>query len=198
MLFRSLDPHDAGEIRIKNQAVKISSPKDSIDQGMVMLSEDRRRYGIIPVRSVKENVTLASIEKFIYKGRLHRKKEREAVVLKCNEMNIKTPTIETEISALSGGNQQKVVLAKWMINGPDILLLDEPTRGIDVGAKYEIYKLMTLLAGEGKAILMVSSELAELIGMCDRIYVLAEGTIRGELRREKFSQEAIMKLAVGE
>lgn len=193
-----LDHYDAGQIRIKSQVVKISSPKDSIDHGMVMLSEDRRRYGIIPVRNVKENITLARLEEFIYKGRLHRKKEREAVNNMCEEMNIKTPTIETEISALSGGNQQKVVLAKWMVNSPDILLLDEPTRGIDVGAKYEIYKLMTLLAGEGKAILVVSSELPELIGMCDRIYVITEGTIRGEIRRKNFSQEAIMKLAVGE
>ncbi|MBA2132155.1 sugar ABC transporter ATP-binding protein [Capillibacterium thermochitinicola] len=193
-----LDPYDRGQIRIKKQAVKIRNPKDSIERGMVMLSEDRRRYGIIPVRSVRENITVASLERFIYKGRCHRKQEREAVTQKCREMNVKTPTIEKEISALSGGNQQKVVLAKWMMNNPDILLLDEPTRGIDVGAKYEIYKLMTLLAGQGKAILMVSSELAELIGVCDRIYVLAEGTIRGELQRPEFSQEAIMKLAVGE
>lgn len=192
-----LDPYDSGKITIKGQEVRINSPKDSIDNGMVMLSEDRRRYGIIPVRSVKENTTLARLEEFIYKGRLHRKKEREAVEKICSKMNVKTPTIDTEISALSGGNQQKVVLAKWMVNDPDIFLLDEPTRGIDVGAKYEIYKLMTLLAREGKAILMVSSELPELIGMCDRIYVMSEGTIAGELHREAFSQETIMKLAVG-
>lgn len=192
-----LDPYDSGKITIKGQEVRINSPKDSIDNGMVMLSEDRRRYGIIPVRSVKENTTLARLEEFIYHGRLHRKKEREAVEKMCSQMNVKTPTIDTEINALSGGNQQKVVLAKWMVNDPDIFLLDEPTRGIDVGAKYEIYKLMTLLAREGKAILMVSSELPELIGMCDRIYVMSEGTIAGELHREAFSQEAIMKLAVG-
>lgn len=192
-----LDPYDSGKVRIKGKEVSIKTPKDSIDHGMVMLSEDRRRYGIIPVRSVKENTTLAKLEEFIYYGRLHRKKEREAVRNICEKMNVKTPTIDTEISALSGGNQQKVVLAKWMINNPDILLLDEPTRGIDVGAKYEIYKLMTLLAGEGKAILMVSSELPELIGMCDRIYVMQEGVIRGELKRENFSQEAVMRLAVG-
>jgi len=193
-----LDLYDSGNVKIKDQDIKISSPKDSIDKGMVMLSEDRRRYGIIPVRSVKENVTLARLEEFIYNGRLHRKKERETVKEMCERMSVKTPTIDTEIIALSGGNQQKVVLTKWMVSDPDILLLDEPTRGIDVGAKYEIYKLMTLLAKEGKAILMVSSELPELIGMCDRIYVIAEGRIRGELHSKDFSQEAIMKLAVGE
>ena len=128
-----------------------------------MLSEDRRRYGIIPVRSVKENVTLARLEEFIYNGRLHRKKERETVKDMCERMSVKTPTIDTEIIALSGGNQQKVVLTKWMVSDPDILLLDEPTRGIDVGAKYEIYKLMTLLAKEGKAILMVSSNYRSLL-----------------------------------
>jgi len=191
-----LDPYDSGKIKINGNEIKINATNDSIDNGMVMLSEDRRRYGIIPVRSVKENTTLSKLDEFIYNGRLHRKKEREAVEDICGKMNVKTPTIDTDISALSGGNQQKVVLAKWMVNNPDIFLLDEPTRGIDVGAKYEIYKLMTSLARDGKAILMVSSELPELIGMCDRIYVMSEGKVTGELLREDFSQKAIMKLAV--
>lgn len=192
-----LDPYDSGVIKIKEKKVTVNGTSDSIDNGMVMLSEDRRRYGIIPVRSVKENITLAKLEDFIYSGRLHAKKEREVVKEMCEKMNIKTPTIDTDVNALSGGNQQKVVLSKWMVNDPDILLLDEPTRGIDVGAKYEIYKLMTSLARQGKGIVMVSSELPELIGMCDRIYVMSEGTITGELKRNEFSQEAIMKLAVG-
>ena len=173
-----LDHYDSGSIRIKGQEVTIRTPEDSISHGMIMLSEDRRRYGIIPVRSVKENVTLARLDQFIYNGRLHRQKEIETVEEVCARMNVRTPSINTDISALSGGNQQKVVLSKWMVRDPQILLLDEPTRGIDVGAKYEIYKLMTLLAKEGRAILMVSSELPELIGMCDRIYVMAEGKIR--------------------
>lgn len=193
-----LDHYDSGSIRIKGQEVTIRTPEDSISHGMIMLSEDRRRYGIIPVRSVKENVTLARLDQFIYNGRLHRQKEIETVEEVCARMNVRTPSINTDISALSGGNQQKVVLSKWMVRDPQILLLDEPTRGIDVGAKYEIYKLMTLLAKEGRAILVVSSELPELIGMCDRIYVMAEGKIRGELQRGDFTQEAIMKLAVGE
>lgn len=112
-----------------------------------------------------------------------------------DKMRVKTPSTETTIEALSGGNQQKVLLSRWMARDPDILILDEPTRGIDVGAKYEIYKLMTNLVKEGKAVIMVSSELPELIGMCDRIYVMNKGTITGELSAEEFSQERIMKYA---
>ena len=169
----------------------------NITDGLVMLSEDRRRYGLIPIRSIMENVSLANLKKFIYKGRLHRKEEREAVTEQCRRMNVKAPTLETTVEALSGGNQQKVVLAKWMEVDPDVLLMDEPTRGIDVGAKFEIYKLMIELARKGKALLMVSSELPELLGMCDRIYVLCQGRITGELSREQFSAEQIMRYAIG-
>ena len=173
------------------------SVKQNIAEGLVMLSEDRRRYGLIPIRSVMENVSLANLKKFIYGGRLHRKEERDAVEAQCRSMNVKTPTLETTVEALSGGNQQKIVLAKWMEVDPDILLMDEPTRGIDVGAKYEIYRLMIDLARKGKALLMVSSELPELLGMCDRIYVLSQGRITGELKREDFSAEQIMHYAIG-
>ena len=137
-----LDPYDTGEITIKGKRREHLSVKQNIADGLVMLSEDRRRYGLIPIRSVMENVSLANLKKFIYKGRLHRKEERDAVTEQCRSMNVKTPTLETTVEALSGGNQQKVVLAKWMEVDPDILLMDEPTRGIDVGAKFEIYKLM--------------------------------------------------------
>ncbi len=192
-----LDPYDTGEITIKGKRREHLSVKQNIADGLVMLSEDRRRYGLIPIRSVMENVSLANLKKFIYKGRLHRKEERDAVTEQCRSMNVKTPTLETTVEALSGGNQQKVVLAKWMEVDPDILLMDEPTRGIDVGAKFEIYKLMIDLARKGKALLMVSSELPELLGMCDRIYVLSQGRITGELRRQDFSAEQIMHYAIG-
>lgn len=190
-----LDPYAAGEIRIGERPVTIRSVRDSIRHKLVMLSEDRRRFGIIPVRSVKENVALSNLKKFIHGGRLHVEAERKTVEAYCKAMNVKTPTLDTPIESLSGGNQQKVVLAKWMLTDPDVLIVDEPTRGIDVGAKYEIYKLMAELAQQGKGIVMVSSELPELIGMCDRIYVMAQGRIMGELDRSAFSQEAIMKLA---
>lgn len=192
-----LDDYQRGEIKIKGKKARIKRVKDSIDHKMVMLSEDRKRYGIIPVRSVKENISLASLKKFLYGGRLHAKEENETIEHYCKKMRVKTPDYETSIEALSGGNQQKVVLSKWMVTDPDILILDEPTRGIDVGAKYEIYKLMTELAKEGKGLIMVSSELPELIGMCDRIYVMAKGRSMGELQRDEFTQENIMRLATG-
>jgi len=192
-----LDPIASGHVYIKGQEVTIKSVEQSIKNGMVMLSEDRRRYGIIPMRSVKENTTLSSLKSVFYRFRHHGKVENNIVSDMFQKMRVKTPSMETVIASLSGGNQQKVVLAKWMILNPDILILDEPTRGIDVGAKYEIYKLMTELVKEGKVVIMVSSELPELIGMCDRIYVMNKGTITGELSRDRFSQEQIMKYATG-
>lgn len=192
-----LDPITAGTIKIKGKNVTIKNVRQSIQNGLVMLSEDRRRYGIIPMRSVRENTTLSFLEKVFYGLRYQKKVEHGIVSDMFGKMRVKTPTFETPIASLSGGNQQKVVLAKWMVRNPDILILDEPTRGIDVGAKFEIYKLMTELAKEGKVVIMVSSELPELIGMCDRIYVMAKGTITGEIKREDFSQELIMKYATG-
>ncbi len=192
-----LDPIDGGTVKVHGEEIKVKCASDSIKHGMVMLSEDRRRYGIIPMRSVRENASLSSLEKFFYGGTAHPKKEAEVVGMYFDKMSVKTPTQETAIQSLSGGNQQKVLLAKWMMRDPEVLILDEPTRGIDVGAKFEIYKLMTEVAQAGKAVVMVSSELPELIGMCDRIYVMCEGHIAGELQKGEFSQEAIMMYATG-
>ena len=190
-----LDPMTSGEIFINNKQVTIKKVSDSIQHKMVMLSEDRRRYGIIPIRSVMENASISSLEKVIYHGYAHEKEERKMVGEYFKKMNVKTPTLDTPIQSLSGGNQQKVLFAKWLLREPEILILDEPTRGIDVGAKFEIYKLMVDIAKQGKAVIMVSSELPELIGMCDRIYVMNQGNITGELSKKEFSQEAIMKFA---
>ena len=186
-----------GAIKRAGKPAAIKNVNDSIKNGLAMLSEDRRRYGIIPVRSVSENATLSSLGKVIYKGFWHAKKERELVSNLFGRMRVKTPTLETSVQALSGGNQQKVILSKWMMVEPEVLILDEPTRGIDVGAKYEIYKLMSEMAKEGKGIIMVSSELPELIGMCDRIYVMGKGRVAGHLTRAEFSQESIMRYATG-
>lgn len=192
-----LDPHEKGQVLINGKEVKIKSPQDSIKQKLVMLSESRREDGIIPVRSVAENATLASLEKYIYGGYTHRAKEQKDVTSMFKKMNVKTPSLEAEIGKLSGGNQQKVLLTRWMLCNPDVMILDEPTRGIDVGAKFEIYKLMTEIVKEDKAVIMVSSELPELLGMCDRIYVMCQGRISGCISREEFSQEIIMKHATG-
>ncbi|WP_319476502.1 sugar ABC transporter ATP-binding protein [Marispirochaeta aestuarii] len=192
-----LDPYSSGTIYKDGKEIKSKTVHGCIDNGVVMLSEDRRRYGIIPIRGVRENVTLANLKKFFYKGRLHARKELMFVKNICEQMNVKTPSYETSVDSLSGGNQQKVVLAKWMINDPDILIMDEPTRGIDVGAKREIYKLMNSFVSSDKAIIIVSSELPELLGMCDRIYVMSKGRIAGVLERKDFTQEAVMKMATG-
>jgi inositol transport system ATP-binding protein len=193
-----LDRYDGGEVVIRDKKINIKNVRSSIEKNMVMLSEDRRRYGIVPIRSVRENVSLANLKRFIFGGRLHAKMENKTIREYCKLMNVKTPTLDTTVDALSGGNQQKVVLAKWMLTDPDVLILDEATRGIDVGAKYEIYKLMTDLVKQKKALVMVSSELPELIGMCDRIYVMSRGRVTGELSREGFTQEHIMTLATAQ
>jgi len=190
-----LDPHESGTVKIRGKVARIRNVREAVSQSMALLSEDRRRYGLVGVRDVKENVTLASLARVIYGGWLHKKEERRLVSAVCDRMQVKTPSLSTTVSTLSGGNQQKVVFAKWMLRDPDILVLDEPTRGIDVGAKHEIYKIMTELAQEGKAILLISSELPELLGVSDRIYVMARGRVTGELRAEHASQEKVMRLA---
>jgi inositol transport system ATP-binding protein len=192
-----LDPLDAGEISVGGQKTRIRDVADAMNAGIVMLSEDRRRYGIIPMRSVSENATLSSLDQFIHGGYRHAGKEKRAVSESFRGMMVKTPTLDTPIQSLSGGNQQKVLIAKWLLTNPRVLFLDEPTRGIDVGAKFEIYKLMIGLAREGKGLVMISSELPELLGMCDRIYVMGKGRIRGELRPDSFTQENVMRLATG-
>lgn len=192
-----LDGHQAGTVKIHGEEVAIRSVKDSISHRLVMLSESRRDDGIVPVRSIRENASLASLAKYIYGGYTHLSKEKKEVKEMFEKMNVKAPSIDTEISKLSGGNQQKVLLARWMLCDPEIMILDEPTRGVDVGAKYEIYKLIMEIVKDNKAVIMVSSELPELIGMCDRIYIMCQGRISGCISKEEFSQETIMKYATG-
>ena len=192
-----LDPHESGVVKINGKEVSIKSTSDSIANGLIMLSESRRDDGIVPVRSVRENASLANLGRYIYGGYTHKRKERQEVGEMFGKMNVKTPSMDTEISKLSGGNQQKVLLTRWMLCDPEIMILDEPTRGIDVGAKFEIYKLITGMVKENKAVIMVSSELPELLGMCSRIYIMCQGRISGCITREEFSQETIMMYATG-
>lgn len=193
-----LDPLDEGTIEVDGKPVKLDTPKKAISEGLAMLSEDRRLVGIVPQLSIKKNATLAGLKRVIHGGRAHRKDEEKLVQEYFRKMNVKAPSTETKISSLSGGNQQKVLLARWLIADPKVMLLDEPTRGIDIGAKFEIYKIMTELARQGRGILMISSELPELIGMCDRIYVMSAGRVTAELTRDKFSQETILTYAMNE
>ena len=193
-----LDPIDSGEVIIQGKKTKIKKVTDSVNSGIAMCSEDRRRFGLVLIRSVRENMGLPNLARYFFSGYLHKDMEAEEINEQCQNLRIKTPSVETSAANLSGGNQQKVVLAKWLIKDPAVLILDEPTRGIDVGAKYEIYKLMSEIIKDGKkGIIMISSEMPELLGMCDRIYVMSGGRIRAELPRNEFSQESIMQYATG-
>ena len=189
------DPKESGDIYINGEKVEINSPQDAVKHGIGYLSEDRKRYGIVVGKTIAENSTLASLEEFI-KGRLiDRKKERDATQKYVDRLRTKTPGIDQLVVNLSGGNQQKVVIAKWLVRNCDILIFDEPTRGIDVGAKSEIYHLMTELAAEGESIIMISSEMPEVLRMSDRIIVMCEGRKTAEIDIADATQEKIMHAA---
>ncbi len=183
-----------GDLFIGGQKVQINNPIQAIKNGLVYLSEDRKRYGLVSLMSVKENITLASLKK-IAKLAINENKEIEYTNKYVQYLGIGTPSIETSVNNLSGGNQQKVVLGKWLMTEPKIFILDEVTRGIDVGAKYEIYRIMNKLVNSGVVVIMISSELPEIIGMCDRIIVMHEGKINGEFNRDEATQEKIMHCA---
>jgi len=190
-----LDPYESGEVRVGGTAVPKNDVVAAMDRGMAMLSEDRKRYGLVLTRNVMENATILVLKKYFKRGWNRKKKEILDVESMFTRLNVKTPSLSTIAGTLSGGNQQKVVLAKWLLKDQDVIVLDEPTRGIDVGAKFEIYKIVFSLAAAGKAVLVISSELPELIGICDRIYVMAKGSLTGELSADEFDQETIMKYA---
>ncbi|HLK56571.1 MAG TPA: sugar ABC transporter ATP-binding protein [Chthonomonadaceae bacterium] len=191
------DKLDSGTIEVFGQPVKIRSPQDAIRHGIGLVTEDRKQQGLVLGMVVRENNTLANLDLLSTLGFIRRNEERQVAEKYKTDLSIKTPTIEQTVQNLSGGNQQKVVLAKWLFTGSKILIFDEPTRGIDVGAKSEIYKLMNELAARGVAIIMISSELPEVLGMSDRILVMHEGRIAGELSRAEATQEKIMHLATG-
>ncbi len=188
--------HTTGTITYKGEELKISRPKDAIDQGVAMLTEDRRATGILGVLSVADNISVASLSQYLDLGvAINSKKVEKLVQDNVHKMNIKTPSSKTQIQSLSGGNQQKVLIGRWLANDPDVLILDEPTRGIDVGAKYEIYCIIAELAKQGKSIIMISSEMGELIGMSDRIMVMCDGRVTGFIDGKDATQENIMELA---
>ncbi len=188
---------DAGQILVKGNEVRIHQPKDAIAAGIGLLTEDRKRTGIMGVLSVRDNMSVASMGRYSRFGFLSAGAIDKEVQRQREALAIKTPTIAQLIKLLSGGNQQKVLVSRWLMTTPDILMIDEPTRGIDVGAKAEIHRLMSTLAQQGKGILMVSSELPEVLGMSDRILVMHEGRITGEFSREEATQERIMAAATG-
>lgn len=188
--------HKEGTITYLGKPLKISRPKDAINHGIALLTEDRRARGIMGVLSVADNISISSLNKYLDGGFcINSRKVEELVQENVKKMNIKTPSSKTAIRSLSGGNQQKVLIGRWLANNPDVLILDEPTRGIDVGAKYEIYCIIEELARQGKSIIMISSEMSELIGMSDRILVMCDGRVTGFIDGKDATQENIIALA---
>lgn len=186
----------SGEIYKEGKLVKNATPRESIANGFAMLTEERRATGIFGILDIRENTVISSLKKYrTMKFVLSNKKMQEKTDWAIRSMKIKTPSQRTKIKTLSGGNQQKVIFGRWLLTNPDILLLDEPTRGIDVGAKYEIYQLILNLAKEGKSVMMVSSEMPELLGVCNRILVMSGGQLAGEVDADHTTQEEIMTLA---
>lgn len=192
-----LTPYASGEVFIEGKPVAIGNVRDAIGHGIAMVSEDRKQEGLVLQRSVKENTSLANLQKFAPGFLLNGKKESEVVADMIDLLRIKTVSMDTLVGNLSGGNQQKVVISKWIMGDIKLLILDEPTRGVDVGSKSEIHKLMGELASRRLAIIMISSELPEILGMSDRIIVMHEGRMRGELSRSEATQERIMTIAAG-
>ena len=192
-----IDELDQGEVYLENKRLKIKTPSDAIHEGIGFLTENRKDEGLILDYSIKENISLPSIDGFKKRGIIDEVAEKDFVELLMKRLNVKAQSSELAVSNLSGGNQQKVVLAKWIGIGSKLLILDEPTRGVDVGAKREIYQLMNELTDRGVAIIMVSSDLPEVLGVSDRVIVVHEGTISGELSKAEATEEKIMSLATG-
>ena len=189
------DPKEGGKIYVNGQEVDIKNPMDAVKHGIGYLSEDRKRYGIVVGKSVAENTTMATMDEFMSGLFINKKKEEEVSKQYVKALKTKTPTVDQLVVNLSGGNQQKVVIAKWLVRNCDILIFDEPTRGIDVGAKSEIYTLMNELVAEGKSIIMISSEMTEILRMSDRIVVMCEGKKTAEIGIAEATQENIMHAA---
>ncbi len=189
---KSYGTNISGTLKIAGQEVELKNVRDAIKRKLAYVTEDRKGNGLILSNPIKINTTLANLNSISARGVIDKDKEYQIAVEYKEKLNTKCPTVEQNVGNLSGGNQQKVLLAKWMFADPDVLILDEPTRGIDVGAQYEIYCIINSLVAEGKSVIMISSELPEVLGMCDRIYVMNEGKMVGELEAEEATQERIM------
>ncbi|MBI3766404.1 MAG: sugar ABC transporter ATP-binding protein [Ignavibacteriales bacterium] len=191
------DPPDSGNIFLEERTINPHSPREAIDLGIGLLTEDRNKYGLIMQMSVKENISLSNLKEVLKGVFINRSRENQIAKQFTSELRIKTPTIEQEVEHLSGGNRQKVVLARWLFTKSKLLIFDEPTAGIDVGVKFEIYNLINQLAADGVGVIVISSDLPELLGMSDRVAVMCEGRIAGVLAREEATQERVMTLATG-
>ena len=195
---RSWGTNISGKVFINGKEANVSTIRNAIDAGLAYATEDRKRFGLNLIDDIKRNISMASLHTFVKRGLVNDNEEFKVASGYRESMNIKAPSVLSITGKLSGGNQQKVVLSQWIHSNPEVLILDEPTRGIDVGAKYEIYTIIQRLADEGKGIIVISSELPELLGICDRIYALAEGAITGEVSKENATPELLMKYMTAE
>ena len=186
-----------GSIKLAGQEIKIANSHSAMEHGISLVPEDRKRHGLVLIQTILKNISLPNLDRFAAFMRINQNAEVAASLKIAKELAIKAPNLYVPVESLSGGNQQKVVISKWLMSGPKVLILDDPTRGVDVGAKYEIYKLMNELAEQGIAIIMISSELEEVIGMSDRIMVMCQGRSNGTLKTSEATQEKIMALATG-
>lgn len=191
------DSFDSGEIRLEGQKLTLHGPQDAICAGIGLVTEDRKEQGLVLGLTVRENTTLAALPSLTPMGFIQSKREVAVSQEYVKNLGVRTPSIEQKVKNLSGGNQQKVVLSKWLLTNSKVLILDEPTRGIDVGAKVEIYQLMNRLVAQGIGLIMISSELPEVLGMADRILVMRQGRLVGEMSRADATQEKVGELAVG-
>ena len=192
-----IDPKDAGRVFIDGKEAVIRKPLDAINAGIGFVTEDRKTEGLILCRDCKENISIAALRDFVRSGKLNLRREQKSCQDYVEKMHIKTPSLRQKVVNLSGGNQQKIVLAKWLMSDAKVLFLDEPTRGIDIGAKVEVYNIINEIAAAGKCVIVISSEMTELMGICDRIVVMCRGAITGEERKGQFTQESLMYLATG-
>ena len=193
-----LDPYDSGEIFLNRKKLDTGSVKSVMNQGVAMVTEDRKKYGLVSCRSLRENISLPNLDRFSIGPFINKKLETNQCIDIKSKLSIKMKNLDQEVSGLSGGNQQKIVLSKWLIQNPKVFIMDESTRGIDVGAKAEIYQLMAELTSNGVSIIMVSSELPEIIGMSDRVVVMGDGKIKSEFIRGNFTQDDLLSCAIGE
>ena len=195
--FFGIDPKDAGRVFIDGKEAVIRKPLDAINAGIGFVTEDRKTEGLILCRDCKENISIAALRDFVRSGKLNLRREQKSCQDYVEKMHIKTPSLRQKVVNLSGGNQQKIVLAKWLMSDAKVLFLDEPTRGIDIGAKVEVYNIINEIAAAGKCVIVISSEMTELMGICDRIVVMCRGAITGEDRKGQFTKESLMYLATG-
>jgi putative multiple sugar transport system ATP-binding protein len=188
----------SGRVFVHGKEVKARTVAEAIDNGIAYATEDRKKYGLNLIEDIRRNISAAALGKLSRRGWVNGNEETKVAEQSRKDMNIKAPTVMSIVGKLSGGNQQKVVLSKWLFADPEVLILDEPTRGIDVGAKYEIYVIINRLVAAGKAVVVISSELPELLGICDRIYTLSAGRITGEVPVTEATQENLMALMTKE